>query len=66
MTREESLILGAAIGGVFGLLGASAGAWVTYRVAKRKRADDLFSTALEFLGRDREAFVSALSASVPT
>lgn len=40
----------AVVGGLFGLLSALVGAWFAYRISRRKRADDLFSTALEFLG----------------
>jgi len=44
------VIYGALIGGAFGTVTALIGAWLSYRTAQRKRADDLFLMALEFMG----------------
>lgn len=46
MTEPIAIIIGAVIGAVIGSLSAL----VTYKAEKRKRADTLFSSALEYLG----------------
>jgi hypothetical protein len=50
MTNEMAIIIGAVIGGSFGVLGNLITAAIARRTAQRKRADELFSTALNFLG----------------
>ncbi len=46
MTESVAIIIGAIVGGIFGAIGA----WLTHKVAEQKRADALFSNALEFMG----------------
>jgi hypothetical protein len=50
MTEAMGIIIGAIVGAVFGTISALIGARLTYQAAERKRADDLFSTALELMG----------------
>ncbi|MCO5187119.1 MAG: hypothetical protein M9928_11265 [Anaerolineae bacterium] len=61
---QSEIIVGAIIGAIFGSISAVFGAWFTYRLAQKKRADDLFSTALEFMGggtQRRNLGISTLS-----
>ena len=53
MTEAESTIVAAVLGAVVAILGGLAGWWLTYWTAKRQhrqKADDLFLTALDFMG----------------
>jgi hypothetical protein len=54
MSKEEAVILGAIIGGLSGLFVAVISAIFTKKIAERKRADDLLSVALEYMGGGRQ------------
>ena len=54
MSKEEAVILGAIIGGLSGLFAAVISAIFTRKIAERKRADDLLSIALEYMGGGRQ------------
>jgi hypothetical protein len=50
LTEPMATIIGAISGAVFGGLFGTIGALLTLKAAERKRADALFSTALQFMG----------------
>ncbi|MDJ0570316.1 MAG: hypothetical protein QNJ53_14915 [Pleurocapsa sp. MO_192.B19] len=50
MSNQQAIIIGALIGGAFGFAGAVITALINRHATKQKRADDLFATALDFMG----------------